>query len=303
MHCYFVLAGNAEIPIMYHVEKVRDGRSFATRTVQARQRGRPIFTTTMSFVRENSGGSERVEHAVDMPAVPGPSEDLDIPQQDNSPFQSQRIHILNHESGRPQDKKTRQWIKARGKISPSGGHQAHLSALAYMSDSYFIGTVSRVHRLWRFSTSDKDGKSTIDNSVLEKLRDMDDDTLRRMQGMDEDVIIALRNMKDINSVEQRRPEVGMMVSLQVGMFTGLETDGWRRSAWIIPSTSTRRATSVQMSGCLRRWKVRGREMAEDWYCRGKGMDERRRCSKQKLKEAQNVHKGGRTGCNVCARGT
>jgi acyl-CoA thioesterase len=166
----------------------------------------------MSFVRENSGGSERVEHAVDMPEVPGPSEDLDIPQQDNSPFQSQRIHILNHQSGRPQDKKTRQWIKARGKISPSGGHQAHLSALAYMSDSYFIGTVSRVHRLWRFSTSDKDGKSTIDNSVLEKLRDMDDDTLRRMQGMDEDVIIALRNMKDINSVEQRRPEVGMMVS-------------------------------------------------------------------------------------------
>ncbi|KAH0266330.1 2-isopropylmalate synthase, partial [Aureobasidium melanogenum] len=213
MHCYFVLAGNADIPIMYHVEKVRDGRSFATRTVQARQRGRPIFTTTMSFVRENSGGSERVEHAVDMPTVPGPSEDLNLLELGNSPFECQRIHILNHESDRPQDKKTRQWIKARGKISPSGGHQAHLSALAYMSDSWFIGTVSRVHRLWRFSTADKDGKSAIDNSVLEKLRDMDDDTLRRMQGMDEDVIISLRNMKDINSAEHRRPEVGMMVSL------------------------------------------------------------------------------------------
>ncbi|KAI4748169.1 2-isopropylmalate synthase [Aureobasidium sp. EXF-12298] len=213
MHCYFVLAGSADIPIMYHVEKVRDGRSFATRTVQARQRGRPIFTTTMSFVRENSGGSERVEHAIDMPAVPEPSDDLNLLELDDSPFECQRIHILNHESDRPQDKKTRQWIKARGKISPSGGHQAHLSALAYMSDSWFIGTVSRVHRLWRFSTADKDGKSAIDNSVLEKLRDMDDDTLRRMQGMDEDVIISLRNMKDINSAEHRRPEVGMMVSL------------------------------------------------------------------------------------------
>jgi acyl-CoA thioesterase 8 len=190
---------------MYHVEKVRDGRSFATRTVQARQRGRPIFTTTMSFVRENSGGSERV----------------DIPLQDDSPFQSQRINILNHASDRPQDKKTRQWIKARGKISSNGGHQAHISALAYMSDSYFIGTVSRVHRLWRFSTSDKDGKSTIDNSVIEKLRDMDDATLRRMQGMDEDVIRALRNMKDINSAEQRRPEVGMMVG-------GFQGDGEKR---------------------------------------------------------------------------
>jgi acyl-CoA thioesterase 8 len=198
---------------MYTVENVRDGRSFATRTVQARQRGRPIFTTTMSFVRENSGGSERVEHAVDMPTVPGPSEDLDIPLQDDSPFQSQRINILNHASDRPQDKKTRQWIKARGKISSNGGHQAHISALAYMSDSYFIGTVSRVHRLWR--------KSTIDNSVIEKLRDMDDATLRRMQGMDEDVIRALRNMKDINSAEQRRPEVGMMVG-------GFQGDGEKR---------------------------------------------------------------------------
>src|ERR1700761_3251935 len=39
MHCYFVLAGNAEIPVIYHVEHVRDGRSFITRTVQARQQG------------------------------------------------------------------------------------------------------------------------------------------------------------------------------------------------------------------------------------------------------------------------
>ena len=39
MHCYFVLAGNSEIPILYQVERVRDGKSFITRTVQARQRG------------------------------------------------------------------------------------------------------------------------------------------------------------------------------------------------------------------------------------------------------------------------
>ncbi|CRK34878.1 hypothetical protein BN1708_019643, partial [Verticillium longisporum] len=44
----------------------------------------------------------------------------------------------------------RVWNRARGTISAAGGHAAHLNALAYMSDSYFIGTVSRVHRLWRF---------------------------------------------------------------------------------------------------------------------------------------------------------
>ncbi|KAG5927316.1 hypothetical protein E4U53_002887, partial [Claviceps sorghi] len=50
-HCYFLLAGSGGLPIVMHVERVRDGRSFATRTVQARQQGRCIFTTTVSFVR------------------------------------------------------------------------------------------------------------------------------------------------------------------------------------------------------------------------------------------------------------
>lgn len=67
MHCYFVLAGDTAIPILYHVERVRDGRSFVTRTVQARQRGKCIFTTTLSFVREGSGGETTVDHGWDMP--------------------------------------------------------------------------------------------------------------------------------------------------------------------------------------------------------------------------------------------
>ena len=67
MHCYFVLAGDSAIPILYHVERVRDGRSFVTRTVQARQRGKCIFTTTLSFMREGSGGRTTVDHGWDMP--------------------------------------------------------------------------------------------------------------------------------------------------------------------------------------------------------------------------------------------
>ena len=66
MHCYFILAGNATIPILYHVERVRDGRSFITRTVQARQRGKCIFTTTISFVAEGSGGNSKLQHGADM---------------------------------------------------------------------------------------------------------------------------------------------------------------------------------------------------------------------------------------------
>ena len=67
MHCYFVLAGDSTIPILYHVERVREGKSFVTRTVQARQRGKCIFTTTLSFMREGSGGKTTVDHGWDMP--------------------------------------------------------------------------------------------------------------------------------------------------------------------------------------------------------------------------------------------
>ena len=67
MHCYFVLAGDATIPILYHVERVREGKSFMTRTVQARQRGKCIFTTTASFMREGSGGARTLDHSWDMP--------------------------------------------------------------------------------------------------------------------------------------------------------------------------------------------------------------------------------------------
>lgn len=68
MHCYFVLAGDSAIPIVYYVERVRDGKSLITRTVQARQKGKCIFTTTLSFVREGSAGEKTINHGWDMPS-------------------------------------------------------------------------------------------------------------------------------------------------------------------------------------------------------------------------------------------
>ncbi|KAG8630655.1 hypothetical protein KVT40_002274 [Elsinoe batatas] len=231
MHCYFVLAGNADIPVIYHVERVRTGKSYATRTVQARQRGAVIFTVTMSFVRENSGGDKKVEHAVPMPDVPGPYEGADkesaLVTGGGSPFESQRIDILNIDSEKAEEKRTRQWIRARGKISDEGGFQAHLSALAYMSDSYFIGAVARVHKLWRYSGG-KGGKKCIDDAVVKKLQEMDGETLRRMQGMDEDVIAALKNGE---VSEGSRPEVGMMVSLDHTIYFH-EPRAFRADEWM-----------------------------------------------------------------------
>ena len=146
-----------------------------TRTVQARQRGRCISTTTISFMREGSGGELTLEHQSSMPRdVEAPPEGRGSAGLDDgsAPFESVKCKVFTERSRRPEEKRIRQWIRARGRISdgPLGGasieqdrgngevtvqkadnHQAHLSALAYMSDSLFIGTVARVHNLPRFS--------------------------------------------------------------------------------------------------------------------------------------------------------
>ncbi|MCS0502613.1 acyl-CoA thioesterase [Ancylobacter mangrovi] len=71
MHAYFLLAGDPSIPILYEVERVRDGRSFATRRTVAIQHGRPIFIMSVSFHREEPG----LEHQLDLDrSVPPPEE-------------------------------------------------------------------------------------------------------------------------------------------------------------------------------------------------------------------------------------
>lgn len=238
MHCYFVLAGDSQIPILYHVERVRSGKSFATRTVQARQRGNVIFTTTISFVRQNSGGDKLVQHSAEMPKdIRGPVEDMDELDYggDAGPFQSQRIEILNNDSPDPHTKKCRQWIKARGKIS--GSHESHLAALAYMSDSYFIGTVARVHKLWRYSAARKNKhKSSIDEDVLKKLLAMDDEDLKRVDFLDEADLDRIRKLKNGHKQEPR-PEIGMMVSLDHTIYFH-DPRGFRADEWMFTEMET-----------------------------------------------------------------
>ncbi|MGZ6801076.1 MAG: acyl-CoA thioesterase, partial [Mycobacteriaceae bacterium] len=70
LHAYFIRAGDPRVPIVYQVDRVRDGRSFATRRVTAVQHGQAIFTLSASFQSPQEG----VEHANLMPEVPGPEE-------------------------------------------------------------------------------------------------------------------------------------------------------------------------------------------------------------------------------------
>lgn len=190
----------------------------------------------MSFVRENSGGKQLVQHAVPLPQnITQPVErpeldELEIKLSGGSPFVSQRIEILNKDSKYPHEKKTRQWIKARGRISDAGGHQAHLSALAYMSDSYFIGTVSRIHDLWRFGApavgtkKDGDGNGSVaeDTAIREKFVKR----MKEFEGFGDD----LEN-------EKKRPVIGMMVSLDHTIYFH-EPRRFRADEWMFTEMSS-----------------------------------------------------------------
>src|SRR4051794_22195623 len=74
MHSYFLRPGDTAVPIVYDVDRLRDGRSFATRRVLARQHGRPIYALTASFQVAEEG----VDHQDRMPDVPGPEESEDV---------------------------------------------------------------------------------------------------------------------------------------------------------------------------------------------------------------------------------
>src|SRR5882757_2872713 len=75
-HAYFLRAGDPKVPILYEVDRSRDGASFTARRVTAIQHGQQIFNLAASFQRVESG----FEHQAQMPVVPDP-QDLEDDQQ------------------------------------------------------------------------------------------------------------------------------------------------------------------------------------------------------------------------------
>lgn len=190
-----------------------------------------------------------MEHQAKMPDIAAPidMEPVDILRGNKSPFVTQRVDIYNNDSPHPHEKRTRQWIKARGKISDEGGHQAHLSALAYMSDSYFIGTVARTHRIWRHNSLTSSDKSkspsqSIPAELFQKLKSMDLETLKRVEGMDDDMISQLKTLEVKDGVikglkDSTRPEIGMMVSLDHSIYFH-DPKGFRADEWMCTECET-----------------------------------------------------------------
>ncbi len=156
MHAYFLLAGDIELPIVYDVERVRDGGSYTTRRVKAIQKGRPIFTMEASFQNPEEG----IDHQMPMPDVP-PPEGLQSDTQIGEELREQAPEIYRLTrlerpiECRPTEGATLYtgddvrpvqniWIKALGSLPDSD--RMHQVALAYVSDYNLLATALLPHR-------------------------------------------------------------------------------------------------------------------------------------------------------------
>ncbi|MEO8748429.1 MAG: acyl-CoA thioesterase II [Rhodanobacter sp.] len=156
LHAYFLRAGDIEAPIVYSVERARDGGSFSSRRVVAIQHGQPILTGSVSFQLPETG----VEHQTSMPEVPAP-EDIEPMQ----PWPADELHRLPvklqrwlgidgpfefrevwpRDERRPAKRPPFQhiWFKLVSPIADAAS--VHRVLLAYASDFHLIGTATLPH--------------------------------------------------------------------------------------------------------------------------------------------------------------
>ena len=156
LHGYFLLAGDPARPILYDVERIRDGGSFTTRRVKAIQHGRPIFSMSSSFHKDEPG----FEHQAQMPdlpppeALPNPKDAIDqhidtLPPAMRSYWSRERpIEMRAPDLSRyfTREKKPPAqsiWIRANGTLPDDP--VIHQAVLAYASDFTLLDTALIAH--------------------------------------------------------------------------------------------------------------------------------------------------------------
>ncbi len=158
LHGYFLLAGDVDHPIIFEVERIRDGGSFTTRRVKAIQHGQAIFHMSASFQLEQEGYT----HQADMPRVSKP-EDLfsmeDLVRQFGDmlpdslkrmlsierPIDFRPVEFINPLQKEAYDPVRHVWMKAKGEMPAES--MFHKLALAYASDYNLLTTALLPHGL------------------------------------------------------------------------------------------------------------------------------------------------------------
>ena len=156
LHAYFLLAGDPKVPIIYDVERIRDGSSFTTRRVKAIQHGQAIFVMSASFHKEEPGFS----HQIEMPQVPDPdslpSEDElkarllpNLPEamrtywERERPIELRPVDISRYLSSEKRPPIQHIWFRANGKLPDDV--RLHQCVLAYASDFSLLDAALIAH--------------------------------------------------------------------------------------------------------------------------------------------------------------
>lgn len=151
LHAYFLIGGDPKVPIIYEVDRIRDGKSFTTRRVVAIQHGQAIFTLMVSFHNDEDG----LTHQAPMPDVPLPEKLASeaevkakflstMPEAVQRYYKSERpIELRPVEYGRYLGQKSETgnfnvWIRATGKLPDEPA--IHQCVLAYASDMSLLDT-------------------------------------------------------------------------------------------------------------------------------------------------------------------
>lgn len=158
LHAYFLRRGDIDAPIIYEVDRARDGGSFSNRRVVAIQHGRPIFNLAASFQRPEVG----LEHQADMPEVPGPDGLKDLTEvasellekiplkmrrylTDKRPFEFRPVRPFNFTEPEKLPPVKHVWIRAVDKLPRD--QALHQNLLAYVSDYELLSTATLPHGL------------------------------------------------------------------------------------------------------------------------------------------------------------
>lgn len=156
LHAYFMRPGDPAVPIVYQVERIRDGSSFATRWIVAIQHGRPIFSMSASFQVEEDG----LDHQVSMPPVTPPEElmgekefkELFLAQAPagvrkywsrDRPIEIRPVSLVHYLTKEKLEPRQDIWVRAVGEVPADRHYQA--CVLAYLSDMTLLDTSLYAH--------------------------------------------------------------------------------------------------------------------------------------------------------------
>ncbi|MFE5616189.1 acyl-CoA thioesterase [Streptomyces sp. NPDC056470] len=169
LHAYFLRAGDPGAPIVYNVDRIRDGRSFTTRRVVAVQHGQPIFHLSASFQTYEEG----LDHQYDMPAAPNP-ESLPTPAEmlprhlprevADRLIEARAAVDLRYADtppwgsvGEPREPRSQVWFRTNGKLADDP--LLHVVLATYVSDMTLLDSILLAHGRGGWAVGDVVGAS------------------------------------------------------------------------------------------------------------------------------------------------